>query len=169
MTKSLDLDSNASRKIEDPIGPVSVLAIANAFIDVAKKHGKSLSNLELQKLVFIANGFSMAILDRPLYYQDNLAWKYGPVVPILYNKLKVYGKGKVLSKIETPYVLSDKSEEMQLIEEVYKAYGEKMPWELMEITHSSGSPWDTIWKDWPYGVIPQSLIRDYYKKLLKDA
>lgn len=70
--------------------PVNVCVVANAFIELAKNSEYDVSHMKLQKLVFIANGFHLAIFDEPLYYNDTAAWKWGPVVPFLYKKLKKY-------------------------------------------------------------------------------
>lgn len=46
----------------------SAKAVANAFIKVAKEEKLPLSNLVLQKLVFLAHGWYLGITKKPLTY-----------------------------------------------------------------------------------------------------
>ncbi|VVM20244.1 hypothetical protein BSPWISOXPB_8934 [uncultured Gammaproteobacteria bacterium] len=75
----------------------SVITIANKFIDLAKN--ENLTNMQLQKMVYIAHGFNLALRGTKLYYEDTRAWNFGPVVPELYEKLQIYGSNKVTDKI----------------------------------------------------------------------
>jgi uncharacterized phage-associated protein len=79
----------------------SVITIANKFIDLAKN--ENLTNMQLQKMVYIAHGFNLALRGTKLYYEDTRAWNFGPVVPELYEKLQIYGSNKVTDKINKPY------------------------------------------------------------------
>src|SRR5687768_4006741 len=73
--------------------------VANEFLRQAKERGTKLTNMELQKLVYIAHGYSLAILDRPLIKQYVEAWRYGPVIPDLYHALRQYRSGDVTELI----------------------------------------------------------------------
>ena len=162
-------EANCSEKLVDPIGPVSVLAVANAFLDEANKKGKKLTNMQLQKLAFIANGFSLAILGRPLYYQENRAWQFGPVVPELYKRLQRFGRGEVRESINAPDELDPKSKEAEIIRSVFDAYGNKSAFALSRLTHKPGTPWSKVWRTDPYGIIPQKIIQDHYRELLENV
>lgn len=43
--------------------------------------GDLISNLKLQKLIYYAQGFHLAISDRPLFPEPIKAWIHGPAVP----------------------------------------------------------------------------------------
>ena len=63
--------------------------------------GDNLSNLKLQKLVYYAQGFYLAIHDRPLFDDAICAWEHGPVVPSLYRRYKKYGSGGIPAPIRS--------------------------------------------------------------------
>ena len=80
---------------------VSAKTVANEFLRLAREEGSTVTNMKLQKLVYIAEGWYLALYDLPLYREDTVAWKYGPVIPELYEALRMYGSGEVTEAI--PY------------------------------------------------------------------
>ena len=50
-----------------------------------------LSNRELQKLLYLAQGFHLAQFGEPLFADDFQAWKHGPVNSGIFHKYKQYG------------------------------------------------------------------------------
>jgi len=50
-----------------------------------------LTNRELQKLLYLAQGFHLAQTGEPLFTEDFQAWKHGPVHSGIYHKYKQYG------------------------------------------------------------------------------
>src|SRR5260364_350033 len=73
---------------------VSVFDVANYFLTLVEEEvGDALSNLKLQKLVYYAQGFHLALFSRPLFENAIEAWTHGPVIPGLYHAYKQYGAG----------------------------------------------------------------------------
>lgn len=64
---------------------------------VNKCHSENylISNLKLQKLLYYAQGFSLALIDKPLFDDDIEAWDFGPVVPSVYREYKVFGASEI--------------------------------------------------------------------------
>ena len=75
--------------------------VANEFISYADHLRQPLTNMQLQKLVYIAHGFYLAWRDEPLVSEEVKAWQWGPVIIPLYEALKQYGAGVVSHKIPT--------------------------------------------------------------------
>ena len=67
---------------------VSAKTVANEFLRLGQENKRNFTNMQLQKLVYIAGGFHMTLLKSDLYYEDTEAWRYGPVIPELYDSLK---------------------------------------------------------------------------------
>lgn len=151
-------------------------AVANAFLDKSDK----ISLLKLLKLCYIAQGFSLAILNRAIFEDDHIeAWRYGPVIPSLYHEFK-YLKGDVIGAkrsiitdfnrnfeiiTETPK-LTDENDK-KIIEIVWNMYGKYTANELVSMTHKTGTPWDLVYIPNENRVIPIDLIKKYYKMLVE--
>lgn len=145
------------------------MTIANQFIERAKRDGVTLTNMQLQKLVYIAHGWALALLDHGLIYEPVEAWQWGPVIPSLYYKLSHYGAGEVTSPI--PMLDSQTIDPLDdaLVECVWKSYGRMSGFKLSTITHQKNTPWSRTVKDFGLrSVIPESYIRDHYRHLYDE-
>lgn len=149
---------------------VSSHAIANEFIKLARSEGKQLTNMQLQKLVFISQGYSLAILDRPLYYHNTHAWQWGPVVPKLYKTLQKYGNGQVTDLLESEdHLDGDATQEMRIIRGVWRGYGHLSGGQLSALTHKENTPWSRTWESNKFGVIDADLMSNHYRNVLQSS
>ena len=151
-----------------------VSAVANEFLEKSDK----ISVLKLVKLCYIAQGFSLAVLDRPIFNDDRIeAWKYGPVVPSIYHEFKHFGRDYITEKSEfvtrtddfscmkeTPS-LTDENDK-KIVQIVWNMYGELSANRLIDLTHKSGTPWDLTYRPNLNNIIPNDLIKEYYKMLV---
>lgn len=101
--------------------------------------GDTISNLKLQKLVYYAQGFSLVLLDKPLFGEKIEAWMHGPVVPDLYRRFKQHGNS-ALPVPEQLDLAKYTEDEIELLDEVYKVYGQFSAWKLRNMTHEE-TPW----------------------------
>lgn len=153
----------------------SVFAVANAFIELSLRENIPITNMKLQKLVYIAQGFSFALLNKPLFTNEIRALKWGPVIMALYDAVKHFGNRPINEKIATLdpadeiEIDSKQSEESVLINFVWQKYKRYSAAQLSSITHQEGTPWSLIWKDSEYAVIPNDLIESHYREILKKA
>jgi uncharacterized phage-associated protein len=148
----------------------SAVEVANAFLELAQKEGISLTNMQLQKLVYIAYGFFAAVFNTPMFDDEIQAWSFGPVIPNLYHNLKKYGAGEVSSLLQTDTTIEKDSPEMRIIENVWGSYKEYSAQELSDLTHQDGTPWSAVWKKEKRNTkIPLHYIRSHYEKLFRSA
>ena len=114
--------------------------VANYFLaNQDTVHGEPLSHLKIQKLCYYAQGISLAILGKPLFFEDIEHWTHGPVVPTLYRKYRTFGAGP----IPRPENLNPNlygQESIDLLDKVYQLYSQDSAWELRNNTHEE-SPW----------------------------
>lgn len=161
--------------------PFSAIAVANEFLAVAKKHGELLTPMKLQKLVFYAHGWSLALAQEPLVSNRIEAWAWGPVIPDLYRQFRMYGNEPILRPacytalrgsgfaVVTPS-LDDypndagKREARRIIERVWEIYGKFSAAKLSNATHAKGTPWEQVYKEGQQSIeILNPIIADYFK------
>lgn len=152
----------------------SPLAIANAVLDEAKRQGKALTIMQLLKLVYIAHGWSLALLNEPLVDEAPEAWQHGPVFPAIYREFRRFGSRPITEKATgvfgQSYEANLSEEQHQIIASVVKAYGSMHAFALSGITHKPGTPWSTTYKNGRGSSeeIPDSIIRQHYLKLADE-
>jgi len=147
----------------------SAESVANAFLDLARRSEKSLTNMQLQKLVYIAHGYSLAKLRQPLFHNNIHAFEWGPVIPNLYKTLRHYGADEVKDYISTEASpISEDSAEMEIIREVWQDYGDFSGLELSDLTHRKGTPWSETWRNNQFGVISDESIAEHYRQDLYE-
>jgi uncharacterized phage-associated protein len=76
--------------------------IADYLIWLAHEHGSFISNLKLQKLLYYAQAWHLAVFNRPLFADQLEAWVHGPVVPSIYRRYKSYGFRNIDEPVEAP-------------------------------------------------------------------
>jgi uncharacterized phage-associated protein len=146
-------------------------AIANHILRLRGEEGKSLTIMQLIKLVYIADGWSMELLGKPLSRENAQAWKFGPVYPTVYSAFKHFGSSSVTDEARSkdtglPYLGNFSTKEESLIRSVVKGYGQLSAWQLSNLTHQPGTPWsDTSERDGVYADISPQMMANHFKQL----
>lgn len=152
----------------------SPLAVANAVLEEADRQGKKLTIMQLLKLVYIAHGWSLALLNEPLVNEEPEAWQHGPVFPSIYRAFRRFGSGPITDKASTPFgplASADLSaQQRSVIESVVRGYGDTHAFALSRMTHQPETPWDKVYQG---GIgssddIPNAIIADHYRKLARE-
>lgn len=124
--------------------------------------GELISNLKLQKLLYYVQGFHLALYDKPIFKESIIKWQYGPVVIEVYQEFRDYGPGAIKKPKKEELVPLSKSER-ELINEVYKIYGQFSATKLMEMTHRE-KPWQEVGMNC---VIKKDTMKSFFKTYLK--
>lgn len=145
----------------------SASAVANEFLRRAKKDRTTIDPMKLQKLVYLAHGWSLVFLGQPLIQEKIKAWKYGPVIPSLYDEFREFRGDPITrdAKNEPAQVIDAAS--MQLIEKVWEAYREQTAIQLSTMTHEPGFAWDLakrIAQPWEDPIIEDGLILHEFQR-----
>ena len=161
---------------------------ANFFLKKAKEASKELTIMKLVKLVFLAHGWSLAILDQEdgvLDGEEVEAWKFGPVIRSLYEEFKHYGDNSIMDWSQTTIGESEdgfktravfieeedldyKIQYLDVLEFVWESYKEYSAWGLSHKTHEEGSPWYQVYNpELGRAHISKKIIKDYYVDCLE--
>jgi len=153
----------------------SVRHIADFFIRLADATaGDVMTHLRLQKLVYYAQAWSLAIRDKPLFPDVFQAWPHGPVSPALWSKFKTYGFNPIPVSAATTDEAGIPADEKNFLAEVWRAYGDFTAKKLEDITHSE-EPWIAARGNLPPAaksdaeIKPAAMKRFYKSKLGKKG
>ena len=92
---------------------MTMLNFANHILAVAYENNLSVSNLQLQKVMYFAmreqkDNYELLsnMYDKPFYI-----WRYGPTIPSIYRKFRIYGASSIIEKgkRDNNYSVFDKS------------------------------------------------------------
>jgi len=140
---------------------VSVLEAAK---HLGRKSNWSLSNLELQKLIYIAHMLHLGRHESPLVDGEFEAWDYGPVHPKLYHEAKAFGASPVANVFRTVPDLKEGTEK-EVLNETLNALGEARPAKLIAITHWQEGAWSKRYEPGSKGIkIPNNDILNEYNQ-----
>lgn len=155
----------------------SSLAIANEFLMRAADERRQLTHMQLQKLVYLAHGWNLAVNGRELIEDEFEAWEFGPVVRKLYNALSKFGKSPVGRLIrwgdDTPFPSDDGGaaltsldpHERAVLDKVWEQYKGFEAFKLSALTHAKRSPWEKFYEKGKNKVIDTNSIWDYFADL----
>ncbi|MBR0560035.1 Panacea domain-containing protein [Neokomagataea anthophila] len=146
----------------------SPIAVANEFI---KRMSSSATpnQMQIQKLVYIANGWNLAINGCALVDENPEAWDGGPVFRKIWNSIRDFGYSKQEGLLQGVFGVPKDHftpDEENIIDHVWKKYGIFSGYELSEMTHRPDTPWtDTYINSGRNAKIPHDLVRKHFIKL----
>lgn len=160
----------------------NALSLANYFVTISLDTKEELRPLKLMKLVYIAYGYALALLDRCIIdprFDKVEAWKLGPVIPSVYHSFKMFGSKPITAQtcvlvgttdsnaeFQTPTLQDDKVK--MLCDFVWKSYALRYDGnELVTLLHGVGTPWGKVYEEGKNNPIPEMLTKAYYKELVR--
>lgn len=70
---------------------VSPIAVANWLLKLSWAENKPITQMKMQKMLYFAHGWHLALLDKPMMNEVVQAWQYGPVFESVYHTFKYFG------------------------------------------------------------------------------
>ncbi len=143
---------------------LSCYDVAKYFLSLTDEDaGDLISNLKLQKLVYYAQGFHLAIFAKPLFLEPIEAWSHGPVIPVLYHSYKHYGSGNIPPQDDMVFSIYTQ-DTRELLDEIYSVFGQFSAWKLRNMTHE-----EPPWRDASAtaGIIGHDALKEYFKTQLE--
>ncbi|MDR1404855.1 MAG: DUF4065 domain-containing protein [Candidatus Methanoplasma sp.] len=140
----------------------SAIDVANFFIDVAKDSDDPMTHLRVQKLLYFAQGWSLACLGRPLFSDDTEAWQHGPVVPSVYHEFSSHGREQIRCTKDDYSGGVFTGEEIEFLTDIAMKYRFYSTGWLVSLCHAQGGAWETVQDSHISKVIPTDLIREEF-------
>jgi uncharacterized phage-associated protein len=157
--------------------PLTVQEVARYILARQGASVEPITNKRLQKLVYLAQGRTLALLHRPLWDTSNLgarltAWEQGPVVPELYREYRSHRWNPLPIPSDVDIEGFDPTARA-IIDSVLAEFGGMSTDQLATLTHTH-DPWVNAWakvkdatsKPVGYDVIPEPQIESYFTRLL---
>jgi uncharacterized phage-associated protein len=151
------------RRLGEEVYPMTAHDVAKYFVSLVDEDaGDSISNLKVQKLLYYAQGFHLAVYDAPLFPEAIKAWAHGPVVPQVYHVYKEYGSSPIA--VERVNLDEYPAPVRELLDEVWGVYGQFTASKLETMTHA-----EPPWLNTPQSeAIPHDLMAEFFKTLVVD-
>lgn len=139
--------------------------VADYFLCLVDRDaGDTISNLKLQKLVYYAQAWSLALRGAPAFGDRVEAWVHGPVIRGLYEAFEEYNALAIPLPVTGWPILE--REEAELLMDVWGRYGDLSARQLEHLVHRE-APWVDARLDLHGGehghreITPDSMQRHY--------
>ncbi|PBB94991.1 type II toxin-antitoxin system antitoxin SocA domain-containing protein [Mesorhizobium sp. WSM3862] len=149
----------------------TALEVADWFLgSIDRESGDSITHLKLQKLVYYAQAWALALQGRPLFDEELKAWAHGPVAESVYRA----NEGSSWNALPAPKHLPEFEPEIaELLGEILASYGGFSAKQLEQMTHAE-LPWKEARGNLPpearsNNVIKKETMRSFYAELYAAA
>lgn len=150
---------------------LTIFDIANFFLKIVDRDsGSTITPLKLQKILYYAQGWHLAMFDNELFADDFQAWAHGPANVDIYNEYKEYGYSAIEApKGNVPTLSNDLTDFLYSIWNTYGIFDGKY---LEGLTHSE-KPWIDARGDCKEGescsnIITKNSMKSFFKNKLSE-
>lgn len=139
---------------------------ADFLLAESRERGELLTNLKLQKLLYYAQAWYLALKGQELFGEDFQAWVHGPVLPSQYHRFKDYQWRLLDLEVERPQVPEGLADHFVEITDIF---GVESAVSLEIMTHRE-QPWiearGALPNDAPSNAkISKDTMRAFYRAL----
>jgi len=134
------------------------------------KSGWKLSNLQLHKIIYIADlNFAGKGRGR-LVDEDFEAWDYGPMLPSLYHKCKAFGS-KAVPQVFWGHQDISGTPEAAMLDAAWENLRSATPGQLVQSTHSSLGAWARRYVAGAkqIKILTQDMVDEYARRTRKTG
>lgn len=163
--------------------PYDARAVANTILDLAEDEGLQLTHMAVHKIAFYAHAWRLTESGEPLIVQPFEAWQHGPVLRCVWDTLKAAGDKPVVTRAakldlvqgEWAVVpaISDQ-QDREFLRRMTRFYGTLHAFELSDMTHAKGGPWDLVYNEGRGRVnlgmkIENAAIQAHFRKVTSSG
>ena len=149
--------------------PIKAVNAARYLIHLAASEEEPdfLTHLRLQKLLYYAQGWSLAMRNRALFDEKIEAWAHGPVVPVVYREFKSNGDSPINPALVPP-AENLTPDEKAFLESLWSGYKKYSASSLREMTHQHSTWIDARAGLQPGDVCTKEISKPAMKALFKQ-
>ena len=144
---------------------VHVMAAAKRMCE---KSNWTLSNLSLQKILYMAHMFHLGDTDTPLVPGNFEAWDFGPVHPELYHSLKMFGASPVQNIFRQIGDVPEEGTEAEWLDNAVENLGSVSSSRLVTLTHNENGAWAKRYTPGGSALITNEDILEEYQYWTRD-
>jgi uncharacterized phage-associated protein len=144
---------------------MSAIRAAECFLYLAGQQVEcDITPLKLQKLLYYAEGLSLALRDKSLFSEPILAWKFGPVIKNVYKAYEYAGRNSIPcpADIDECNIPED---EFNIIKTAMNFYGAYSAEKLVQMTHEE-YPYKSTARD---QEISREAISEFFKDKIQES
>ncbi len=158
------MTANSKEGLRAPV--MTAACVADYLLWAARERGEPLSNLKLQKLLYYAQAWYLALHNRPLFEEDFQAWVHGPVLRSQYDRFRGAKWMPIADPVKQPNMPLDLK---AFLDQILDVFGVETAIALELMTHRE-QPWIQaragLAPDTPSNAIISKLsMRDFYKAM----
>lgn len=124
------------------------------LLDIADARGVPLTQISLLKLLYFGHGWYLSRTGTPLIAQEFEAWELGPVVKVVRDEFQSFREKAITARASKLDIYSGRRskvlpnlspDDAEFVKAIFEAYHVYDAWQLSDMTHETGSPWDRLW------------------------
>ena len=126
--------------------------------------GEKMTLLKLLKLLYYAEGCSLALENGSLFNEDIVAWEHGPVVQEVYfNYPDAYNLSLDDDDLKAVNAINKNETDRNILEQVFDVFGQYSAWALRNKTHEE-TPWLEATNNGQKlsGIISRETMKKYF-------
>lgn len=139
-----------------------VLEVAKYIIHKCDKERWFVSNLSLQKLLYFVQAEFLVATNAPCFNEDIVARDYGPVIPEVYHKYKLYGSYHIPVIKNELDSIGICSTDRKMIDGILKECSNYSSTYLVKLTQNQ-DPWRKAYSPYYEMVISKKSIKEFFQ------
>lgn len=169
-TKDQPIRARLAQEAAMPRAESNAETIADFIVALSQKHGDLITNLKLQKLLYYAEGWYLALYNRSLFSEPIEAWVRGPAVYSVWKRYNDFKWKPITRRVQPPEIPERVAKHL---EEIMIVYGDFSALKLEKMTHEE-LPWQNARRhlqghERSSEKISREDMKAYFKQLARGA
>lgn len=138
------------------------LDVADYIVEKCNDLKSSISNLKLQKILYFVQAEFLVAKSQPCFDDEIQAWDFGPVVPSVYFRYKIFGSSNIPWVRQSGITEKLQESDRELVDDIVDQCTKYSAATLVEITHNQ-TPWlEAYNKPGHNNIISNRSIRQFF-------